>query len=284
LLLENYSPDYSNNMDGLAIITVNYKNYAVTEAFLQSFKKQSDRQFKIFIIDLSPETQEIASEMDSTEVIRAENKGYAYGLNVGLRTALDAGYNNFACMNNDTEVGENYVKNARDTIKNHPLSLIGGKIYYYAGYEYHKERYSKTDLGNVIWYAGGIIDWKNVFTRHVGVDEIDTGQYDEVRQIEFVTGCLMMFDASFLRTVGMLDETYFMYYEDADWSMRAQRAGLKLYYDPQVVIWHKNAQSTGGAGSDMHIRYQKKNRLKFSLRYAPLRAKLHVVKNHLMGR
>ena len=94
----------------------------------------------------------------------------------------------------------------------------------------------------------------------------------------------MMFDKKFFETVGPLDESYVMYYEDADWCMRARRAGIKLYYDPKIVIYHKNAQSTGGAGSELHGSYQRKNRLKFGFRYAPVGTKIHLLKNYVSGR
>lgn len=271
-------------MDGLAIITTNYKNYAVTRALLKSLKRSHNQNFKVFVVDVTADPEEIVEDSLNIDVIRAENKGYSYGLNVGIRNAIDQGYRYFACMNNDVETEDDFVDNALQSIKTHPLSLIGGKIYYYPGYEYHKDRYSKEDLGKVIWYAGGLIDWNNIFTNHKGVDEIDKGNYDQFEETDFVTGCLMMFDKQFFETLGPLDESYFMYFEDADWSMKAKQAGLKVYYDPSVVMWHKNAQSSDGSGSELHQKYQRKNRLKFALRYAPLRARAHVFKNYLLGR
>ncbi|KXK10835.1 MAG: hypothetical protein UZ22_OP11002000596 [Microgenomates bacterium OLB23] len=163
-----------------------------------------------------------------------------------------------------------------------PRSLIGGKILYAKGYEYHKNRYEKSELGKVLWYAGGIMDWPNAYTLHRGVDEVDKGQYDRFEATEFVTGCLMCFDDALIKAVGPMDESYFLYYEDADWCARTARAGLQLYYDPSIVVYHKNSQSTDGPGSKLHEDYQKKNRMTFGLRYAPLRTKLHLLKNSIL--
>ena len=91
----------------------------------------------------------------------------------------------------------------------------------------------------------------------------------------------MIFNKSVIDKIGYLDESYFLYYEDADWCERAKKAGINLYYDPSIVIWHKNAQSTGGAGSKLHQKYQEKNRLKFGLKYAPWKTKLHLIINLL---
>lgn len=277
-------------MKDMAIITVIYKNYTVLKDYFESIGKQKSKNFKLFVVDLTkkPENERILKLLkslktfSSSEVINAENKGYAHGVNVGLQAAVKEGYERFCVMNADTYFEKDFVTSIQNFLENHPGSIGGGKIYYAPGYEYHKDRYSKSDLGQVIWYAGGEIDWKNVFTKHIGVDEVDKGQFDTEKKVDFLTGCLMFFDKKALDTVGMWDESYFLYYEDADWSVRVTRLGIQLLYTPEVVIWHKNAQSTDGAGSEIHTKYQEKNRVKFGLKYAPLRTKVHLVKNAIL--
>jgi len=267
----------------LAVITVNYQNYAVTEEFIECFKKMNSPDFKVFISDLSVKRQ-IISHQKWLEVILSENKGYARGVNVGIERALSQGYNQFVVMNNDTRVEKDFINTVQKSLNTHPRALVSGKIYYEAGYEYHTTRYKKQELGHVLWYAGGLVDWKNAYTTHRGVDEVDQGRYDLFEKTEFITGCLMLFDKAVIDAVGPWDERYFLYYEDADWCERAKRKNISLYYDPTVVIWHKNAQSTGGAGSSVHKRYQEKNRLIFGLKYAPFRTKIHLVKDFFLAK
>lgn len=262
----------------LAVVTVVYKNYSILKDFFDSFKKQISRDFAIFVVDLTPNPQSFEYPQ-STQILTSENKGYAHGLNVGLKKAIDQGFELFSVINSDTTVDKNFVKNTLFRINEYPSSIIGGKIYYAPGFEYHKEKYSGKDSGKVLWYAGGSIDWSNVGGVHRGVDEVDSGRYNSLERTDFITGCLMCFDKSVIEKVGFLDESYFLYYEDADYSERAKRADIPLYYDPEIIIWHKNAQSTGGAGSDIHQKYQEKNRLKFGLKYAPWRTKAHLIKN-----
>lgn len=264
-----------------ALITVNYQNYAVMEEFIECFRKINSPDFKIFIADLSINKKKIPREK-WIEVIFSENKGYARGINVGIAHALSQGYTQFIVINNDTRVEKDFVSKAQESMGRHPQSLIGGKIYYEEGFEYHKERYAKKELGKIIWYAGGLVDWKNAYTAHRGVDEVDHGQYDLMEKTEFITGCLMLFDKAVVDMVGLWDERYFLYYEDADWCERAKQKGIPLYYDPTVVIWHKNAQSTGGSGSSLQRRYQEKNRLIFGLKYAPFRTKIHLIKDFFL--
>lgn len=266
----------------LAIITVVYKKYEHLDEFCVTLSKQTDTDFKVFVIDVSPTIEEVHLPVFA-ERIHAENKGYAHALHVGVECAKAQGFRAFMCVNDDITFAENAVEEAKNSIQHHPQSLIGGKIYYYPGNEFHHERYLPADKGKVLWYAGGFMDWNHAQAVHRGVDVVDVGQFDTVEETDFVTGCLMMFDAKLIDKAGFMDGSYFLYFEDADWSARLKKMGLRMYYDYRVRIWHKNSQSTGGSGSDLHRKYQRKNIVKFGLRHAPFRTKIHLVKNYLFG-
>ncbi len=267
----------------LAIVTVNFENYKVTEEFLDCFKSQTSDNFKIFVADFSTQKKNLSSSR-YLEVINGENRGYAYGVNLGLHEAVKQGFDKFCVINNDTYLKSDFVDRVVESVIHHSSSIIGGKIYYAPGYEYHKGRHQQKDLGKVIWYAGGEIDWDNALIKHRGVDEINRREFDKFEKTEFITGCLMLFDKRVIEKVGFWDDGYFLYYEDVDYCIRATKKGIKLYYDPSIVIWHKNAQSTGGSGSKLHQKYQQRSRLKFGLKYAPLKTKFHLVKNFLFAK
>jgi len=262
----------------IAVITVNFNNYQVTRDFIAYFKDCVN--YKIFVSDLSSTRQELKTN-SHIKINIADNKGYAYGVNLGLKNALEEGFTQFIVINNDTRVNSDIIEKVTNSLKKYPDSIIGGKIYYEAGFEYFKNKYQKNELGKVIWYAGGICDWNNALTKHRGVDEADTGIYNQPEKTDFITGCFMIFDKSVVDKVGYWDESYFLYYEDADYCERAKRNKIPLIYDPSLVIWHKNAQSTGGSGSQLHQKCQKKSRLKFGLKYAPLKTKAHLLINYL---
>lgn len=268
-------------MTKLAIITVVYNNYSVLDDFFSSLKNQTNQSFTLFIADLSNEKKTINQE--KTIIINGSNRGYAYGINLGLKKALSLGYNFFAVVNNDIYFKNNFVDLCLKILNKNKKTLIGGKIYYAPGFEYHK-KYQKKDLGKVIWYAGGTIDWNNVITPHFGVDQVDQGKFDKKIEVDFITGCLMVFDKELIKKVGFFDEDYFLYYEDADYCVRTKKNHLKLIYDPNLVIWHKNAQSTQGSGSKLHQKYQERNRFRFGLKYAPLKTKIHLLKNYLKNK
>jgi len=263
----------------LAIATVVYKNYDILKDFFTSLHAQEDKEFHLFLADASPEKQNISCPFPHT-IIPIENHGYAFGINTCIHNAKEQGFIQYCAINDDTYFRPNFVKTVKESIKAKPATLIGGKIYYAPGYEYHKHQYSHEDLGKVLWYAGGVMHWDHATASHIGVDEIDSLMYSMPMPTEFITGCLMCFDDELIARIGYMDTSYFLYYEDTDYCVRAKRTGLSLYYDPNIVIWHKNGQSTDGAGSMLHAKLQKKSHLRFALKYAPLRTKLHVLKNY----
>jgi len=266
----------------LAIISVVYNNYANLTDFFHSLEIQTNKNFKLFLSDTSEKKQPVAKQKFPLEVVDYKNYGYAHGINQGLRTAIAHGFSHFCIINDDTYFAKDFVTNSLIALKKYSGALIGGKIFYAPGYEYHK-KYAEKDLGKVIWYAGGQNDWKNCITKHLGVDQVDQPQFNQPLPTEFITGCLMLYDKKALDTVGFWDESYFLYYEDADFCERAKRKNVPLFYEPKIHIWHKNAQSTAGPGSQLHQKYQKQNQLKFGLKYAPFRTKMHLIKNYFLN-
>lgn len=265
-------------MKKLAIITVIFKNYTILDDYFATLSKQTDTDFHVYAMDLTPEPQNYTYPPFVT-YIHDRNGGYAFGINQGVKKALIDGYEVVAPMNCDVTVKEDFVAHIKKGVEQNPSSIIGAKIYYYPGFEYHKGRYEDSERGKVVWYAGGVTDWKNVFTTHRGVDEVDKGQYDKTEKTTFITGCFMAYDKSVVEKIGHWDESYFLYYEDADYCARAMNAKTPLIYDPSIVIWHKSGQSTSGAASTFQQNYLEKNRLKFGLKYATLRTKFHLLKN-----
>lgn len=265
----------------LAIVTVIFKNYTILDDYFATLGQQTDTEFHVFAVDLTPEPKEYPYPSNVT-YIHDKNGGYAYGINQGVKKAISQGYELFCPMNCDVTVRKDFVENVKKSIGRNPHSIIGGKIYYYPGFEYHKERYIEKERGNVFWYAGGVTDWANVYTTHRGVDEVDKGQYEKKEKTTFITGCLMAYDKSVIDAIGYWDEEYFLFYEDADYCARAMKAKVSLIYNPSIVIWHKSGQSTSGAASSFQQKYLEKNRMRFGLKYAPLRTKLHLIKNYFI--
>ena len=206
-----------------------------------------------------------------------ENSGYAGGNNVGIEHALKNSADFICVLNNDTEVDKNLMVEFLKVAKKSPgFAILSPKIYFAKGFEFHKKRYKKDQLGKVIWSAGGEMDWDNMFGKNRGVDKVDKGQYDKVEEIDFATGACMFMNSKAIREVGMFDSRYFMYFEDADLCRRLTAKGWKIYYSPNAVVRHKVAQSSG-IGGDLNDYFITRNRLLIGMQYAPLRTKVNLM-------
>lgn len=266
----------------LAVITVVYENYTVLGDFFASFEKQTNKDFIIFVIDTSKQPKLVQSRTLNVVHMTTKNYGYADAINVGIKTAQHKKVSHFAIINSDTYVDSRFVDEILKSLSDHPRAIIGGKIYYAPHCEFHQTRYQESEKGKILWYAGGNIDWKHAIAHHRGVDEVDRGQYNYEEKTDFITGCFMCYIDYVVNAVGTWDKSYFLYFEDADFCERAKRKGIKLIYNPQIVLWHKNAQSTGGSGSQIHITNQEKNRMMFAIRYAPIKTTFHIIWNYFV--
>jgi GT2 family glycosyltransferase len=200
------------------------------------------------------------------------NVGFAAGNNLGFKQALADGIDIIVLINNDTLVPKDLILNIlASPISDKKVGAVGGLIYFAKGFEF-EDKYTKEELGNVIWYAGGEYDWDNVYAKHTGVNEVDSGQYDGRREVDFITGCLFIVRSDVLKKVGLFDERYCLYFEDSDLGMRIKKEGYKLILDSDIKLWHKVAQSSG-IGSPLNDYFITRNRLLFGMDYARLRTK-----------
>lgn len=271
------------------VIVLHYKGTHDTIDCLNSLYKANElNKFNIIVVDNS-EDQSFPKRKypDIIFINSGKNSGFAGGMNIGIKRAFQKGTDSVILLNNDTIVERSSIFKLTQYAKdNKDIGLISPKIYFAPGSEYHFEKYGKDDLGKVIWYAGGIIDWKNIYACHRGVDEIDEKQFDSIMSTDFATGCCMLISKEAYQKVGYFDENYFLYFEDIDYSVRTKKAGLNVIYYPKSHIWHKNASSSGKPGSDMHIYYLTRNRLYFGYKYASLweRKSLFIDSIRLIGK
>lgn len=271
-------------MADTGVVILNYHGLSDTKACLNSLKSliKKDAIF-VYCINLEDETEATALSQEFTqnvEIIHSpENLGFSKANNLGINAALKDHRKYIMLLNNDTVVEEQFLKPLLHIASQKNVGLVCPKIYFYPGMETHK--YIKKYQGAVIWYAGGIIDWANMLAFHKGVDEVDRNQFDQIEDTDFATGCCFVGKSQVFKEVGLLDDAFFLYFEDNDYSQRVKKAGYSITYQPQSRIWHKNAGSSGGAGSPIHRYYQTRNQLIFASRYAPLRTKLALHKQSL---
>lgn len=275
-------------MKNIAIITVDFNSHKETHACLYSLSKLKKDNLSVMTIvvdNASKEKLVLTKEEEKNGAIllrTKENLGFTGGNNVGIRYGLEKNVDYVMLINNDTEVDKNLLTQLIDTFEKNPdCGIVSPKIYFAKGHEYHTDAYAEKEKGNVLWYAGGFVDWQNVFNVHRGVDEVDHGQYDKEEKITFATGCCLLTSSDILRKVGLFDDRYFLYFEDGDISQRVQRAGYAIVYQPKAYLWHITAASGGGSGSVLHDYFLTRNRLLFAVLYAPARAKFALLRESM---
>ena len=267
-----------DKMTHTGIIIINYHCLKDTTACLGSLAKcKLAADLKVYVVE--PESKnEAYPDLPLKPVVIPQlgNLGFAWANNLGMKQAMADGCETLILLNNDTEVKDDFLAPLLHRLKDPKIGMVSPKIYFSPGREFHHDDYMDSERGKVIWYAGGMIDWPNVQAWHWGVNEVDHGQFTEAADTDFATGCCLGITKTTIGKIGLLDERYFLYLEDVDWSLRAKRAGLGIVFEPDSIIWHKNAGSTGGPGSATQVYYQTRNRIYFARRYAPFRTRLAV--------
>jgi GT2 family glycosyltransferase len=254
----------------VAVIVLNWNGRDDTLACLASLSQLDYPACDTVVVDNGSSDDSVVSIRAAypqvTLIEAGDNLGYAGGNNVGLEYAktMDADY--ALLLNNDTEVAPDFLGLLVEVAEADPaIGIAGPTIYYY-------------DQPGVVWSAGGAIDWQRGSTRMVGLDEWDEGQFGQVpRTVDFVTGCAMLVRRAMLEQVGLLDERFFVYYEEAEWCVRASRAGFKIVHVPLAHIWHKISPIAQADSPLVHY-YMTRNRLLFlRVTGAGLRAWLHTL-------
>lgn len=276
-------------MTNVFISIVNFNGNKDTLSCLKSLEKIKVKDFNLNVVVVDNGSKEVFKENAKDfknfklHLLRSEeNLGFSGGQNLGIKLALVNNTDYVLVLNNDVYIDENLIINLLETFeKQKDAGLVSPKIYFAKGHEYHKDRYKESDLGKVIWYAGGKMDWGNVLAFHKGVDEVDKGQFESLEKTDYTSGCCVMIKREVFEKVGLFDEKYFLYYEDNDLSQRAKRKGFESYYQPKAVIWHINAGSAGGSGSKLQDYYITRNRLLFGFKYASIRARTALLKEGL---
>lgn len=276
-------------MKHVFISILDYNQAETTLACLASIEKLTIKGFKVsvIVIDNYPKGK---LEIDTSKYKNVavtltktpDNLGFSGGHNVGIAYArkYDADY--VVVLNNDVVVDKDLIMElVKAADSSEKIGAVVPKIYFMAGNEYHKDRYKKSDLGKVFWYAGGKFDWDNIQGKHTGVDEVDHGQYDTPGEVDLLTGCCVLLTKKALDVVHGFDDKYFLYYEDADLNTRLHKAGFTIYYEPKAMLWHVNAGATGGSGSVLQDYFISRNRMRIGMKYGRLRTRIALFRESL---
>lgn len=238
----------------VCLIIIDFNDHADTYELLTSLGLITYSNYKILVIDNG---SDIPLELEDTNLNNVElyftgdNLGFAGGNNFAITIAMEK-YNPdfFLLINNDTVVEADFLDKLIGAAARYDrAAILSGKIMYYAN-------------PNTIWYAGGDLNLKNGWTRHFGVGEIDKGQYDNDKLINFATGCMWLLPRWTVEKVGLLSQDYFLYFEDTDYCMKVKQQGFDIVYCPAAKIYHKVSASSQ-KNSRIYTYYYTRNSLYF---------------------
>jgi GT2 family glycosyltransferase len=221
---------HSTSRPTVGVALVNWNTGEHTLACIRSLLEARVRPSQVVVFDNAStdgSADTVAKAFPDIDVVRSpSNVGFATGTNACVRRLMDAQLDFIWILNNDTIVdGECLAMLLERAMVDGDVGAATGKILY-AG------------TSDRIWYGGA--EWYpwTFLPHHKGLGQTDRGQYQEPNDVPFISGCSMLVRLSVLKKLGLFDERYFAYFEDADWCRRAIRNGIRLRYEPNAVLWH----------------------------------------------
>ena len=218
------------------LFVLNWNGRDLTLDCLSSLEKITYPNVKIYVIDNGSSDNsvtEIRNQFPDYEIIGLpENYGFARGNNAGFELVKQkADYTIF--LNNDTIVDPNFVEpliNAMES--NSTVKQSTPKIFYADNLDY-------------IWFGGGKVSLWAGWIRHLGIRQKDSMQFSFNRNVDYATGCCVCMRTVDFESIGMFDESFLMYGEDVDLSLRFRKQGGQILFVPESIIWHKVSSSIG---------------------------------------
>lgn len=205
------------------IIVLNFNGKEVLPACLSSIFKSDYPNFEVVVVDNN-------SGDDSFNQARLlfsrahfiknpKNIGFSRGNNIGIRYVLEKFADYVFILNNDTTINKDTLSILSSAAKDNPSAgIISPTIF---------------NADESLWFAGGTINWKKMKTEHLNQVKSETPY-----ATEYVSGCAMFVKKEVFKKIGLFDERFFLYYEDAEFSLRAKKAGFKLLVAPSTHITH----------------------------------------------
>ena len=220
----------------IAIIIINWNTYQLTFNCLKSLKACTYKNKTIFLVDNGSKDgsgDKIAFEFPDINFIKNEiNEGFTGANNKALKVILKQNFDYVLLLNNDTEVKPNF------------LSLLEARMDSDQNLAATQPLILDFPNKNTIWNGGG--SFNSFFglskTRYNGL--IYKPQLKIETFTEWISGCCILVKIEVIKEVGLLDNRFFAYFEDVDWSIRMTKLGYKLGVVPKSIIYHQSSGST----------------------------------------
>jgi GT2 family glycosyltransferase len=238
------------SLPSVAILTINYNSRPYIEGFLDSLQAVAYPNYRLVVVDNGSDDgspDEISWRFPQAVLMRnGENLGITGGHNVGIRYCLEQGFDYVLFLNNDTVVSQDFLDRLVESADER--TMVAPKTYLYG-----RPGLLDDTVGDFDWLRGVWRGWLYGKPEPPG--------FERPREVDMASLCCLLVPAAVFRDVGLMDERFFMYYDDFDFVARAKAAGYRLRLNPAAVIQHRKAASSGGVESPFKVYYATRNRL-----------------------
>ena len=223
-------------MNRVAIVVLNWNGITDTIPCLDSLLVQSYKNSTIVVVDNGSKDDSLnilekytLENKDKVHLIpNSVNKGFTGGVNTGIKWAIENDFEYVALFNNDAVADKNWLQNLVDAIQPNKIGISTGLLLHEDG---------KTIDSSGDWVS----KWGLAFPRNRG-DAV--AKAPESGLVFGATGGATLYKTALFKNIGLFDELFFAYYEDADISFRAQLAGYKVFYSEDAIAYHKQGATS----------------------------------------
>jgi hypothetical protein len=242
-----------NCLPKVSIVIVNFNGERFIEKCLNSLNNLDypPNRIETIIVDNGSNDNSlkiIKNKFSKIKVFINDSNNYCKANNIGLKNSKGEF---IAFLNNDTEVEKNWLTELVKVIQqDKKIGIVGSKIIFTNG----------------LLNSAGQREHPSFYFKDEGFKEEDKGQYDEIREVESLCGCSVLYRKECIEDIGLFDEDFIMYCEDVDMAIRCKNKGWKLYYNPQSVVKH---EYNGSGNLGLQERYVERNRLLLLAKHHP---------------
>lgn len=243
----------------VSVIVPNWNGESLLRECLESLGKLKYPNYEIIVVDNGSTDNSIElikkSFRETKIIVNPTNLGFAGACNVGIKVAKG---DIIALFNNDAFPEPNWLSKLVSTLlEEEKIAIAGGPIFY-------------AQPNEILWSAGMRIDGITGTTWRVGHSK-RLSQVSGVNDLDYLSGCAIIFKKNVIDEIGVFDETFFLYGEEVDWTFRAIRFGYKFKFNRSASVWHKASftrRKTPSKGYYYFIRSRFRNYfINYPLRY-----------------
>jgi len=245
----------NQNYPLVSIITVVYGQLEVTIEMLNSLIRINYPNFEIIVVDnASPncDSNILKQIFPLIRLIKNQsNLGFAGANNIGI---MNAHGKYILFLNNDTIVEHDFLEPLVNKLESDSkIGAVSPKIRFFSN-------------PNILQYVGMTpINPYSIRNHSIAYCKKDIGQFEEDAMTMYAHGAAMMLPIKVIREIGLMSNTFFLYYEELDWGYRIRQAGYQIYYVHNSLVYHKESITTG-ALSPLKIYYLNRSRLLYMRR------------------